>query len=116
MFARRGGQGIGDIRDRSDSTMWLCNWTPARWTPMCAVPTEEEIAADTSDYGGHLDPEARAVAQQRALEVIQSMKLCDLKSGFIDKVKCQIDTGDYSTVILIGAAVIGVAVYLGGKR
>lgn len=62
--------GLGDITDRSDFGLSLCNWTPLRFTPMCSVPSTEDIIKDTSDYGGQLSPENRAIAEGMAQKAI----------------------------------------------
>lgn len=77
MYAR-----LGDIRERTGATMWMCNYTPLRWTEACRIPTKEEIAADTSDYGPRLKPEYRKQAEQLAQKAIQEdVLLCELDNS-----------------------------------
>lgn len=84
---------LGDIRDRGEVGLFFCNWTPARWLPMCAIPTEEEIAAETTDCGKALDPDACLAAQEVARRAIASANFCELKPDFWGKVKCEFETG-----------------------
>ena len=63
-------RGIGDIRDRTDATLWMCGAWPFSSMAMCAVPTPAQIAADTSTYGKNLSTASQAQATQEAQTVI----------------------------------------------
>lgn len=63
-------RGVGDIRDRSDATLWMCAAWPFSSMEMCKIPTPAEIAADPSNAGGHLSAEAQAQAEELARQAI----------------------------------------------
>lgn len=66
MYAR-----MGAITDRSDSEMWMCNYTPLRFTSYCGVPSREDSNLDSSNYGKNLSEENRRRAEELARGYIQ---------------------------------------------
>lgn len=67
-----GMHGLGDITDRGDFGMFLCNNTPLAWTEACRVPSQAEIITSKSDYGGHLSPSSQAAAEDMAAKAVVS--------------------------------------------